>query len=467
MNEVLEHWMRGDDFTASGGGFMGKTWDSFVPGPATWKEVFRVLKPGGHVLMFSGTRTFDIATLALRLAGFEIRDCLSWMYGQGFPKSMDISKAIDKQAGAEREVVGPSRRHGGGSTDKFARDEWTKNNMATMGMVETAPATPEAKQWEGWGTALKPSWEPIVVARKPVVGTVAANVLKYGTGALNIDATRIATNDKLGGGAETETRADQKTNEGWTRPWMDDPDAQTAHAARVRENVAKAEVLGRFPANTLLTHTEDCVQTGTKTVRSNGHYPSARPGTTTITTDGHAGQEGLVESYTTGETVESWECAKDCPIRLLDAQTGVLKSGVPGFRGAGGEVNTSPAYGAESRKAGDSMTGFGDQGGASRFFYNGKVTKKERNLGLPEGMVNDHPTVKPVDVMEWLIKLITPPGGWVVDPFMGSGATAVAAAKLDVNFIGLELDPSYVEIAAHRAAHYGATPGRIVAGGDS
>ncbi len=474
MVEVLRHWLAGDDYTASGGGFMGKTWDSFVPGPATWREVYRVLKPGGHVLAFSGTRTFDMATLAMRLAGFEIRDCLSWMYGQGFPKSMDISKAIDKQAGAERtEMTGVKPGHesfvgrdgyksvkGDGALSGeggFARP-WMSDPEASERYHHTfAPATDEAKQWESWGTALKPAWEPIILARKPVVGTVAANVLRHGTGALNIDATRISTSDALGGGAEKETRADQKGNEGWERPWMSDPEMQAAHAATVRANVQRAQALGRFPANVLLSHAEGCEQEGSKTVRSNGHYPSARPGTTTITTDGHAGQEGLEESYTAGEVVEVWSCVDDCPIKLLDEQSGVSTSqgGRTIKRSGGGNVGSGKK--SESIVLNEDP-GFGDKGGASRFFYCGKVAKKERNAGMPDGEVNDHPTVKPIAVMEWLVKMVTPPGGWVLDPFVGSGATAIASHNTGFHFVGYDLDPHFIDIAAHRVRHAGAQP---------
>lgn len=342
MTEVLEHWMRGDDFTASGGGFMGKTWDSFVPGPATWEEVYRVLKPGGHILMFSGTRTFDIATLALRLAGFEIRDTLSWMYGQGFPKSMDISKAIDKQAGT---------------------------------------ATPEAQQWEGWGTALKPAWEPIVVARKPVEGTVAANVLKYGTGALNIDATRIGTSKDVPASVSNHVARDVGVYEG---------NRDGSGGGETNEMSGHNPNIGRFPANTLLTHTEDCVQVGTRDVKSGVAVKRNLPPegadqqinfkarSFQKDDETYAGPDGM-------ETIEAWECADDCPIRLLDEQTGVRKSSGEyegdGSRRSGGRGVTNFEQ-ADDRHRPNVM--YSDQGGASRFFYNGKVTKKERNLGLPE-----------------------------------------------------------------------------------
>lgn len=187
-------------------------------------ECLRILKPGGHLLAFGGSRTWHRLTTGIEDAGFEIRDSIAWLYGSGFPKSMDVSKAIDKSAGAEREVVGTHHRHGGGSA--------VSGSMSGPLGIEselplTAPATDAAKRWQGWGTGLKPSFEPIVVARKPLAGTVAANVLEHGTGALNIDACRIPTGDKLGGGSTTRG---QRMKDGWHRPWMDDPDMVAANA---------------------------------------------------------------------------------------------------------------------------------------------------------------------------------------------------------------------------------------------
>jgi len=182
MAEVLRHWLAGDDYQHKGGGFMGKTWDSFVPGPAVWRECLRVLKPGGHLLAFFGTRTQDIGTLAIRLSGFEIRDSIAWVYGSGFPKSMDVSKAIDKAAGAKREVIGANPNHRAVSGVAYA-GTYAGGNTGAADI--TGPATEAARQWQGWGTALKPALEPITVARKPLAKghTVAANVLAHGTGA--------------------------------------------------------------------------------------------------------------------------------------------------------------------------------------------------------------------------------------------------------------------------------------------
>lgn len=371
-------------------GFMGKAWDALPPGLPWAEQCLRVLKPGGHLLAFGGTRTSHRLAVALEDAGFEIRDTIAWMYGSGFPKSLNVSKAIDRAAGAKREVVAriPDRWTGAGSVLNFATDRPQESVAVTGG-----PATPDAERWEGWGTALKPAYEPIIVARKPLAErTVAANVLAHGTGALNIDATRIATTDALGGEAEKITSRDSKGNAGWERPWMDDPSAQAPHAATVTANVAKAEALGRWPANVVLDE-----------------YAAA----------------------------------------ALDEQTGILTSGKPGtIREA---VNNGAAFGAESRKAGDSMVGFGDSGGASRFFYVAKPSQAERSAGLDER--NAHPTVKPVALMRWLVRLATPPGGIILDPFAGSGSTLIAAVHEGAWAIGMEREAEYAEIARRRITH--------------
>ena len=324
--------------------FMGKTWDYDVPSVEIWTECLRVLKPGGHLLAFSGTRTYHRMVCAIEDAGFEIRDQIGWVYGSGFPKSLDVSKAIDKAAGAER-------------------------------------------QWEGWGTALKPAWEPIVVARKPLIGTVAANVLAHGTGALNIDGCRVPTDEKLGGGAEKCTTADQKGNEGWTRPWMDDAAARDAHAARVRANVAKAEGLGRWPANLIHDGSDEVLAA----------FPQA---------PGQMAKASTSDTQRAGQNVY-----------------GVMQRG---------------PNGQEPRP---------DAGSAARFFYCAKASKRDRGEG------NTHPTVKPTDLMRYLVRLVTPPGGLVLDPFMGSGSTGKAAALEGFRFIGCERSASYFDIACKRLGY--------------
>lgn len=231
MEEVLKHWLAGDDYNATGSGFMGKTWDSFVPGPSIWKEAYRCLKPGAWAVVFAGSRTQDLMALSLRLAGFEIMDTGMWLYGSGFPKSLDISKAIDKTLGAEREIIGKSSNGIAGGSGEF-----TTGNSNTCGFKSefniTKPATDQAKQWQGWGTALKPAYEPFILARKPLDGTYANNVLKYGVGGLNIDGCRVA-------GVPESTRFNPKIHkhDGWR---MNETGEQCA---------INASPLGRFPAN--------------------------------------------------------------------------------------------------------------------------------------------------------------------------------------------------------------------------
>ncbi|MDM2600714.1 site-specific DNA-methyltransferase [Mycobacteroides abscessus subsp. abscessus] len=349
-------------------------------------ECLRILKPGGHLLAFGGSRTWHRLAAGIEDAGFEIRDSIAWLYGSGFPKSLDVSKAIDKAAGAEREVVGTHHRHGGGSAVSGSMSGLLGTDSE---LPLTAPATVAAKQWQGWGTALKPSFEPIVVARKPLAGTVAANVLEHGTGALNIDACRIPTGDKLGGGSTTRG---QRMKDGWHRPWMDDPDMVAANAERSRASVARSEELGRWPTNVVL--------------------------------DEHQAE-------------------------ALDRQTGVLHSGT--MRAgtdrqprAGGTI-----YGADTRTFAPADT-YGDSGGASRFFpvfrYEAKAPTSER----PNADGVQHPTVKPLDLMRWLVRLVAPVGAVVLEPFAGSGTTAEACVLEDRQCIAIEREADYLPLIVSR-----------------
>lgn len=350
--------------------FMGKRWDYDVPGVEVWAECLRVLKPGGHLLAFAGTRTQHRMAVRIEDAGFEIRDMIAWIYGSGFPKSLDVSKAIDKArrrdyvlAAVELGLNIPGNNlhdwtkaeHSPGDKwwEEFKRvlspEQWGEIERAVVGKSDkgkaifgscvgeydnTAPATDAARQWDGWGTALKPALEPITVARKPLEGTVAANVQKWGTGALNVDGCRVETNDGrnrarpprtankiLGGGKGTNLTASE-------------------------HNAA-----GRWPANLI-----------------------------------HDGSEDVLELFP------------------------VTKSG----------------------------------GSSARFFYCAKASKSERGPG------NTHPTVKPLALMRYLVRLVTPPGGTVLDPFMGSGTTGLAAAADGFQFVGIERDEAYFEIARRR-----------------
>ena len=358
--QCLRAWLGGDIYESGGVGFMGKSWDSWVPDPQIWEEVFRVLKPGAHGFVFAGTRTQDLMTLSLRLAGFEIRDTLMWFYGSGFPKSHNVALGIKK---------------------KF------------KGVNENYELS---KNWKGWGTALKPAYEPIILVRKPLEGTVAENILKYSCGAINIDGTRICTLDNLNGGAYAKTsqgRHDGKKN------WR-----YNAGGAGDYEQPS-----GRWPANVILSHSEECTE----------------------------------------ET-----CEANCVNTLIDKQSGHQKSGRAGKNsrawGVAGKGQLSSkdegvgwkAYGSE---------GYSDEGGASRFFYTSKASKKEKNAGCEK---NPHPTVKPMDLMRYLCKMICPPQAKVLDPFAGSGTTIIAAMLEGFEGVGIEREPEYVEIAKQRLKHW-------------
>lgn len=325
--------------------FMGRKWDYDVPEVAVWAECLRVLKPGGHLLAFAGTRTQHRMAVRIEDAGFEIRDMIAWVYGSGFPKSLDVSKAIDKAAGAERVAYGV-RTYADGHVQRSSPDK-LRPPIGTFertqdGRFVTAPATEAAKRWQGWGTALKPAMEPITVARKPLVGTVAENVLTHGTGTLNIDGCRVQTDDELNGGAYS----------GHERERAERTSTDTAPGAvplsRLNRGVGEyVQPTGRWPANLI-----------------------------------HDGSDEVV---------------------------GLL-------------------------------------GDAARFFYCAKASKRDR------GADNKHPTVKPTDLMRYLCRLVTPPGGVVLDPFAGSGSTGKAVVLEGFRFVGIEREAEYVDIARARMA---------------
>ncbi len=348
--------------------FMGKDWDHEVPGPDYWRRAYVRLKPGGYLVAFAGSRTYHRMACAIEDAGFEIRDQLMWLYGSGFPKSLDVSKAIDKAAGAVREVVGydatkarPNKENFAKRTDRQpsagAVEGW-KDNGATI----TAPSTDAAKQWEGWGTALKPAHEPIVLARKPLSeGTVTANVLRWGTGALNVDACRIGGTPPL---CWPKARGMGYLSKGK----YESPTSSLVPSAK-----------GRFPANVAL-------------------------------------DEAAAEQ--------------------LDAQSGQLKSGSNNTRRREGQFGAGDSQHGGLGKAGDVQTSYGDTGGASRFYYCAKATKADRAGSM-------HPTVKPVALMRWLVRLVCPPGGLVLDPFAGSGTTGQAALAEGMRVILCEREELY------------------------
>lgn len=323
--DTITKWAGGDrDHVPAGRGFMGKSWDAFVPPPAVWDECLRVLKPGGHMVVFAGSRTHDLMGLSIRLAGFEIRDSMAWLYGSGFPKSHNVGKST----GDER--------------------------------------------YAGHGTALKPAFEPIVLARKPLAEkTVARNVLAHGTGAINVDACRIA-GDMSGGN------------------WVGTQTAPIGyHGGTAGSGYQGQQPSGRWPANVLL--------------------------------DQHAA---------------AW----------VDEQSGHQKDGVAVNRNRDPEaVKHASIYGMYRNGTRDDI-GYGGGGGASRFFYTAKAPKSER----PNVDGVQHPTVKPLAIMRWLIRLVTPPGGTVLDPFAGSGPTIEAALIEGFNPVGIEMEPDYLPLIQHR-----------------
>jgi hypothetical protein len=644
--------------------FMGKNWDHGIPGVAFWAEALRVAKPGAHLVAFGGTRTFHRLACAIEDAGWEIRDTISWLYGSGFPKSLDVSKALDKQrqdapdvravAAHLRDALQRSGKSRGeidahfgsanigqywfspernaqvpawdkwlwlkqwlGFGDEMDAEVWRLNGRKgqpgeawhereligqqdtttlevapgegrerpRISLDVTAPATDAAKQWAGWGTALKPAWEPIILARKPLGGTVAQTVIQWGTGAINVDATRIGSDTERGdryngkaplGGA---TGVHVGTQE---EPWQ-----------------VKA---GRWPANVVLSHAPECRQVGTRKVKTHGHNPRTGNTSSMFGPNNHAGGEsnnGHADADGT-ETVPAWECAPDCPVAMLDAQSGERKTGKGGGASMGLHGGTP-----RGRLEADPERGYGDVGGASRFFYCAKAPSSERwgillcdcqadkleswqrpaqspaaltdtmlperatcedastdacGLSIPSfgneftGLsraagksttstatsrttdsktcgssvppstsestagvsspaisggshaagagsssqshritgtslpragrstavvgpvtslrqskpnvcaecgkpyrVESHATVKPLALMRWLCRLVTPPGGVILDPFTGSGSTGCAAVLEGFRFVGVEQEAEYVQIAERRIAHWAAT----------
>lgn len=408
--EVLQSWITTGYHEIKGKGFMGKEWDAFVPQPNFWKECLRVLKPGGHLLSFAGTRTYDWVVIGLRIAGFEIRDQIAWVYGSGFPKSHDVAKAIEGQ------LV-----HGSSNTQAFNKldgdeidgklgftktqhvqgarpNDYTDRHKSKKNIKYT---TDEAKQWQGWGTALKPALEPIVMARKPLDGTIANNVLKHGVGGINIDGCRISNTESDKYDLEQRGISQQVRNHEHTM-------------MKTFTNESKHGVVdnGRFPANFIHDGSDEVVKL----------FPNTEQG---------------------GSITKTYE-------------------------------DNSPLYGDYNVKT--PFESYGDSGSASRFFYTAKASQSERNWGLngfeetrhsdrnkDDGLGGDnprnrtnkkkknfHPTVKPIDLMRYLVRLVTPKNGICLDPYMGSGTTAVASKAEKINYVGCELEEEYIKIAEAR-----------------
>lgn len=383
----------------AGIGFMGKGWDGDKGGRSQWvawlaeilRECLRVLKPGGHALVWSLPRTEHWTACAIEDAGFEIRDGIYHLCAQGWPKSLDVSKAIDDLHGAERTTVVRA-----GVKSGTAPDGATYAGGLNVGFQQrelTAPETLEAARWNGWGTALKPAVERWVLARKPLAGTVAENVLTHGVGALNVDGCRVES-----GARPLLSRTANESD-------------SAAYSARGGSAYAGETTLGRWPANLVLSHAETC-----------------------------------------GD-----ECDEACPVAELDRQSGNRKVGAP-TRGT--QPVTKSSY-SEGRARARSLVGYNDEGGASRFFqvfhpfgYFGKAKSASQRGGE-----NPHPTVKHIDLMRWLVRLVTPKGGLVLDAFGGSGTTGVAALLEGMRFAGAEQSPEYHALASARlaAAELGST----------
>jgi site-specific DNA-methyltransferase (adenine-specific) len=381
-------------------GFMGKKWDSsgIAYSVELWAECLRVLKPGGHLLAFSGSRTYHRMTVAIEDAGFEIRDQIMWVYGSGFPKSLDVAKAINKAAGVEYEAK-PASGVG------FMNNTDDGYNTTLNQLVQVGESTGEAQEWKGWGTALKPAHEPIVMARKPVEGTVANNVLRYGTGAINVDGCRIPSNDGF--------------EKAWDKPVI-------TNIGAVPQNYGIGIGDG-------VSHTVDI--SGNKP--NGGRWPANFI---------HDGSEEVLALFPDTKSTSGKK-------RLNNTNNQVYS----------GNWNAQP----------DNLAGFDDSGSAARFFYCAKAGKSERNAGLEElperrpdersevGMgtfaekgvavqSNFHPTVKPLTLMRYLVRLVTPPNGTVLDPFAGSGTTLVAAVLENFNSVGMEMTADYMPIIKGR-----------------
>jgi site-specific DNA-methyltransferase (adenine-specific) len=463
--------------------FMGKEWDHGVPGVAYWAEFLRVSKPGAMLCAFGGTRTHHRLMCAIEDAGWEIRDVLMWVYGSGFPKSHDVSKAIDKAAGAEREVVGHGRSGGGREIVNGPNAGRAKEPLEGDYDI-TSPATNAAALWDGWGTALKPAYEPIILAMKPLPGTFAQNALDYGVAGIWVDGVRVPSNGDVAGTSPSHSTP----QEGWDRPWRYDADAQERiHQAKLEGN-RKAQQMGRWPANLLLSHSPGCECVGVRKV------PSSKPSTRTTPVGLKSGMSNFagggngfvdVKGYASPdgtETIGDWRCVPECPVRMLDEGSGERGGGHFPVRQTDSHTGGNGIYGHFAQNLSPPRD-MGDTGGASRFFtrfhYSAKASRSERELGLlghipclkcgeldslthtnpktgkeEKCRRNGHPTVKPLDVCRWLCRLTkTPTGGVVLDPFMGSGRIPMAAVLEGRDAIGIELERPSFEIA-QAAVHW-------------
>lgn len=568
--------------------FMGKAWDHGVPGPEFWREAFRVAKPGAHLVAFGGTRTYHRLTCAIEDAGWEIRDCLSWLYGSGFPKSLDVSKAMDKRGGyphlaaqigealksaresrgltvgecdkrfcggttnwswfegrpkgqraptpetfaaiaadwpevahlaesvaeAEREVVGRGKS---GIGTAFGDGEWARGSAQDFNI--TAPATALAREWQGWGTALKPAWEPIILARKPLTGTVASNVAQHGTGAINVDGCRIE-------GAPPSV----------PQPKFNSPTgAVYGFKAGEGRNGEMSHASGRWPANVCLDEeAAGMLDAQTGELKSGARNSPNNPQSTGIYGTYKGGNGNLFRADSGGASrfffvAKEGQCDNASDAVLTSSHGEQVADSAPSLaspsrspaplpvgrestadctactprqslalsveaKDSTDTIQTTPtsceSCGSALRVTADSTSqasavrveDASDPVSGTRFLYTAKASRREREAGL-EGMPtkvqklpgkstgfnpttgevthgytgearNHHPTVKPIALMRWLCRLVTPKGGLILDPFTGSGTTGCAAVLEGFRFVGIEREPEYAAIAEKRIAHW-------------
>lgn len=428
-------------------GFMGKKWDNtgITFKKELWEECLRVLKSGGYLLSFGGTRTYHRMTCAIEDAGFVIKDCIVWSYGSGFPKSLNLGKALDKMNCIEREILArnPASRENGDRTNSLFKFK-NKTIYFSKGNSE----------WEGWGTALKPAIEPIVVARKPLSEkTIVLNVLKWSCGGINIDGCKI--NFEMS--QETDKRIG--TNEVRGSKKGLNPNSTSIFGSKIASYQGQMYRGGRFPANLIWTHHPDCQETE--------EYEIVKGQKHGVRTKNFGSEEEAIEggNETGGEMNEpdtifkKWNCVEGCPTKMFPNNTGAFAKVNIGQKGFGGVIYDKYKSGGDGGK---SFYDNGALGNASRFFkcceweeedftpiiYQAKASKSERNEGLTTR--NFHPTVKPVKLMSYLVRLITKKGGIVLDPFCGSGSTGIGAIREGMKFIGIEMTKEYIPIAEAR-----------------
>ena len=405
--EVLRHWLAGDEYEHASTGFMNAAWDSFVPGPNVWRECLRVLKPGGHMCVFSSPRNVDLVGIAIRLAGFEIRDMIAWVTLQGFAHGQNVSKALDK----------------------------------------VTPATALAQAYDGWASALKPGVEPILLCRKPLVGTLVENITQFGTGALNIDACRIpvtAADDARLGGAGS---------------WSTSHAAKNVYAGGYAGVRVGSSPGGRYPANVVADCLCDVVHAGgdePAVDRVGG--PSQDRRYTDAGSTNFAAKPGKRRKTSKTFPVHT---NPDCPCAELDRQSGVRKAGGNVKVDAPSKTGDTGLFGTYARVP---YASIGDSGGVSRVFFQAKAKQHERWAWCQTGnvafcVVNEvhnkhdvvrHNTVKPLPLVAWLVRLVTPLNGVVCDPFAGTFTTSAAALAQGIASIGIDKDALYCSIGQGR-----------------